>query len=436
MHRGGIKIAGPADTAFYDFIKHSDIFPLASGSYGTTVLAILNPGETSSYTSIRADTFGAPVTQLVIKFAILSDESPNARAEFENEINTQTNIYLKTMSMLQPRCPGVVFSEIYTPGDFDPFEFIKEQEPNKDSLSDLLDPRYPVVRAAPLWEAMESDGTQLPSELYGFKATDQYIGIIGMEFAEGFNTVLNNMRQPSSWLYNNFYAEFRGFSQLVHLLIDVAVQTGYTQGDFHMNNIFFNESNEYYGTGPGTWMIIDFGEASKIPPETMIRIRDLYKNGKYMDIIKLLHAIVRPNGIELGSYPNKYGYVTGVYNMNNNSLRTFSASEEDEINHAVSALITHRRSIEEDTILRFNALHASEPTTYPLLPLANAARNFMYSGMIDGGRRRRRQRKTQRRKTKGKKHRRKKPSSKSNSRIHRLSKIGHFKTRHFKTLRR
>ena len=383
LQRGGIRISESPKNAFEQFIRNADIRYLSHGSFGVTVTAVLRPDVNDSpYTSNRIGTYNLPVRRLIIKFALLepyedSDETrATAQEKFANEVNIQTDIYLKTMSYLQPLCPAVVYSMIYEP----------------ENAVDLgPSAQLPMYPASQLWD-MISD---IPSQLYPHKNADMDVGVIAMEFADGYDTVKNTLKK-SSRFNRHFYDKMGGFIQMVHLLIELAMQTGYVQGDHHGGNILVNpNADNYYKGLRGSWMIIDFGEGQKIHPDVMATMRDMVVQQKYTDILKLIYSIDRLDGIKMHDHVDFYGYIVGKYNLVTKEVMSGFGDSEAHINQSIYNLIIARQAKVDELADEMLVMHNEEPTMYPILPLSKAVRNDMYSGLFmedaqRGGKRRRR----------------------------------------------
>lgn len=312
--KGGIFIDTSNKTeAFTKFIENSNITFLSKGSNGFIFVATLrdNNIENSFYKSINPYHFKQPVTKLIIKICIVSTStenvvindksiSPTTEEDFMDEINIQTDVFLKTISYLQPICPAIVFSEITE---------------NNKYVSTLLNNyvRMPNERTT----------VSNPEQLFNKIINDRLsYGIIGMEFAYGYQLLYryipesNNPELILNMDRNELQNKIIYLYYAYYILIELAIMTGYHHGDFHSGNILINNNDNTYFTGfTGSIFLIDYGLSKKIPPNTMKHIKKLYKIGKYSDILTQLCAVPLKKGIKLKDYP-KYDYFAYEYVCN------------------------------------------------------------------------------------------------------------------------
>ena len=458
---------------FLNYLKNSDIGKLSMGSYGLTLMTqlVLNPSPESVwglgkskknnkifyhnkdtlvstykipkdllddkstlpfpnyYKKMEAnDSYGSPITNLVVKFCIISNDSElyinniygkklHAVSEenFQNEINVQTDIYLKTMKYLQSICPGIVYADI-----------VKEIRDIKNILllaSDNGDKE--------LQEAM--------SNLYMFLKSNKgavSLGIIGMELAGTGQTLLSLDR------YFTSARDFRRIRTLKNVarytLLKMALDTEYNQNDFHTNNIIMISTPDYFDDGEFALrgIVIDYGRAVKIPPVIMTQIRDLVGKKDYVKALTYLcdksYTYKSINTIEFAE--GYYGWVCGDYNMSdieyeeyiknllvdinkkiseyNSDPATFPKKTpydnfhlklrvprplalEEYDNNQIDNLFNLRELAIDKNVNNMKILHDSNPSLYPLLPLSNEIKNSLYNGMIGG----RKNSKTKRRQT-------------------------------------
>ena len=179
-------------------------------------------------------------------------------------------------------------------------------------------------------------------------------------------------------------------------IIKLALETGYSQNDFHPSNLLIDTSYSGYYTGlPGKVIIIDFGYATKIPIPILEMIKYNISNGRYKSALVRLYSLSRSDGVQLRGWPDYYGMIPDefdyTYNFlsekdkrnGNRSTQTPRALNEvlDDLSRRIDLQIDRR--IEE-----FNVKHAEQPDKYPLLPVSNAIKNKLFSGIIQGGKRR------------------------------------------------
>jgi hypothetical protein len=431
MQYGGVRISGSPKDAFDHFLQNATLSYMSSGSYGTTIIAELNsPSVDSPYTSTRIGSFNAPVRRILIKFisleptsyrkngVIVRDTRAETHENFANEVNIQTDIYLKTMSYLQPLCPAIMYSMIYEPSD-------AAMDPPEEGV--------PLSPASQLWDLMPKDLGAIHKNLGMYRVANATsdIGIIAMELADGYATVYKIIENWSvagrkDELNVYFYESMGMMAQIIHTYIELAVQTGYAHGDHHLNNIMFKyHGSNYYAGVLGEWMLIDFGMTQKIHPDMLAAIREHYAQGRYEEILKLLYSINRPDGVVFNDHLGHYGYLIFKYNPVLHTRLGVKFKDKNTITSIrdnIADLIDARNEMIEKLTNEMAELHDAEPNLYPLLPVSNAMKNTMYSGFfMEGGRQqRRRHPKT---KTKRKTRRVKKTNTKGRTRLQSLQSL-------------
>lgn len=269
---------------------------------------------------------------------IIDELKSSSIANFKHEINIQTEIYLKTMQYLEPVCPAIVHA--------------------LTSINlNLLNP--------------EDNDTALI--LNQFKNMDvDSIGIIAMEFASGFKTLYN---YTDSALDDSIKLIF--IAMAAFIVIRLAIETEYTQADFHARNIMINRlQNGYFKNTQGQPMILDFGLARKIPTNKMNKIRDYFKQHKYKKILKIIHSVNRSDDYELDDSPPHYGYLNGTYDIiNYKKTKKFPSGFNELID---KLFMEYNETINERTS-QSNIPNQS----IPRLPLSNRFKDNLYSGMED-----------------------------------------------------
>lgn len=366
----GIFIDANNETAFLNFMNNSRFEFLRNGSNGTAFIATLNPNQPSEYKHLDASLFGTPVRKLIIKLIMLTPAvfskkkmqtapgsylSAMKQHAFPDEVNIQTEIFLKTMNYLRPLCPAIVYAD----------EFPKSNYLNIQIIDDS-------IRNAAKNEVLV---LMLKLRQFFIDNNNDY-GIIAMEYADGYLPIANalvqipnfSVNQDSVLLVKNVFNKIR-----LHL-IDLAIETGYTHGDFHQANLLLNNnSNTMYEGNPGDIMLIDFGYAIKIDIDKLEEIKTLYKEKKYSKILIILCNIPRAiDGYVIANPKSRqYAYMCG----------TFSDDESILIDNAIDELITRKNQSIDKLIQTFHSKSASDRALYPLLPLSNRIKNKMYSGI-------------------------------------------------------
>uniref|UniRef100_A0A6C0EQT6 Protein kinase domain-containing protein n=1 Tax=viral metagenome TaxID=1070528 RepID=A0A6C0EQT6_9ZZZZ len=383
--KGGIMIDVKDSDAFNHFLDNSTFSYLSKGAFGLTFKANLNPGVESKYKRIESSStfdYGDEVRTIIIKLGFVHDAQMGQKENsvilnklkldfntgelqtFKDEVNIQTELFLKTISYLQPICPAIVYSGVYS----DVYSDVDTT--NKNSLTGLLEKMY---------QASEDNITKvLIQNIYDSKIKRQFynIGIIAMEFADSYTLLHSLVKETNFELYKNM---------TLYLLLKLAIDTGYTHGDFHPGNIFINtKSTNYFKGITGKPLLIDFGQAQKIPIDILKFMKEQYKIGNYTGALKRLCDINRPDGIIMTDHSSFYGFACGSYDYKNKlAITDFPPDTNSKINE----LISKRELAIDDMITLFKDKHDNFPEKYPLLPLSNAVKKSMYAGLIEGGKR-------------------------------------------------
>jgi hypothetical protein len=342
--KGGILIETNDEYAFGHFMSNCKFEFFSKGVNGLIIVASLNEGVNSLYKHINLNNFGTQVKKLIIKLVFIYDDESNeninnifinddyefdqsSKQDFMNEVNIQTEIFLKTFEYLQPVCPAIVYSDIYNSESKALFRniFLKIDMFGKKLFAIIL--------------------KQFGKEI-------KNIGLIAMEYAEDYKPLY---KYPPNTFYNIGK----------YLLIDLALKTGYTHSDFHTNNILLNiNGNNYFKDIKGSPLIIDFGWAKKIPPSILNVLKKFYNDKKYNKILKIFCNLRRRNGKNLKNYE--------VFDW-------ICKTECDD--EKIEELIISRKLAIDDNVKLFEEKH-EENNAYPLLPLSKKMRNSMYSGIF------------------------------------------------------
>lgn len=385
--KGGILLKMEARKAFYFFVDNSKIELFTDTcAFGIILKATLNKNVESPYEMFGPNNFKQPVPSILIKLVSLNPdkkydvdeeeeeedvwwylEGKSKRTDstdnFIKEVNVQTDIFFKTMEYLQPLCPAPVFSEIMT---------------NELEMTVFL---YTLKERAtdPYTEKVFDRMLENIDELQ----TITSLGVLGMEIADDFDTMFNYYND----LTKNEVDHYEWCEQMAKLqILNLALKTGYSQNDFHMNNLLVNPNYKGFYKGlDGKVLIIDFGFASKINKDNLNHIRENYKQGKYSEALKTFETLKRSDGLVIKEYPTYYGW---IYNNAESftkrpEIQRRSDSEYDE---KINELREREEAATDDRIQYFDEKHQLEPDKYPLLPLSNAIKNSFFQGMITGGR--------------------------------------------------
>ena len=255
MYKGGsgiIQVNPEEDPkmAFDRFTAKSEI--VGSPMRGSSGFLLRYKSTELVYKSTDIDTYGNPVMTILVKFVPV--RTSRDHTEFVSEVKIQEDIYAKTKD--EPLCPAVVFSDI----------FKNDHE---------------------ILTTLKLDLNELPDSDEG---PPDNVGVIAMEFmeCEEMRTII--LENPRDYSVACIMAA-------AFLLIDLAIKTEYTQGDFHFKNICFKRlpadaefpyflSHEPYLTPLRLLrpIIIDFGRARKIDIE-MYPIHQMYNEYKFKQIL-------------------------------------------------------------------------------------------------------------------------------------------------------
>lgn len=276
----GIYLNANDKDAFEHFINHSDAVFMKTGAYGITYNLTLRAGVQSQYLSLDAHTYSQPITNIILKTVFIYPLSVSIEIinpttgkkekkrttpseDFYEEVNIQTDVYLKTMDFMDPLCPAIVYANIL----------------------DLNDPLIHLITST-----YSPDLIQNLNSYPGIK-----LGIIAMEIVPDAQNLYYNMQTKP---YFQSYVP-----KALHTLIEFTVKTGYFHGDFHSANMIVspNVRNYFWGRS-GKISIIDFGFSEKLSQPMYARIKALYKNKKYTDILDLLCDIPRKDGFNLNKW--------------------------------------------------------------------------------------------------------------------------------------
>jgi len=362
---GPYKRTEHSESIFREYLHNADkIVPLRSGSYGM-VFKVSLPDEPveSKYSQIRPDEhYGEPVKQIVIKICIVQTDdkerykipftkskdltaiSPN---EFQNEINIQTDIYLKTVKYLQPICPAIVYANIFY-GD-------KIHSITQD-----------ICDKIPSTSEIKTYLRSLADIIVSDRSLNLNIGILGMEIiSDAFPLYTYNPKEQSEEINMGRY-----------IVLKLALETGYNHNDFHMGNIMIENDSFYFSGLSRRPIIVDFGRASKIPAHIMSIIKEQVETDNYMEALSYLcHPDTAHKSINRSNYnwicnPNEFGKTVMMQN-----------------NIQIKRLFELRETAIDNNVRVMRRLHDQNPGKYPLLPVSNAIKTRLYNGIIGGGKR-------------------------------------------------
>ena len=399
--KGGVLIKTNPEAAINFFIENCSkinwLRETANSASGVIFECILKEGVVSPYEMIRSTNFKSPVKKILIKIVGIRSEvrgeydddvwtvpfktvSPplavkNLEKEetFTKEINVQTDIFLKTISYLNPLCPAPIYASI------------KKDKANAIEFMSKL--------KIPDEHGLFSNATNRLITVIIEKITDgsiPYLGVLGMEIADGYETFFDFYSRGS--MRDNI----RTYENMIRLKnLELALKTGYSQGDFHTGNMLVNPSvTGYYSGIPGNALIIDFGYANKIPSEKLQEIKQLVSENKFAEALKIFNTLVRSDNLPLSENPEVYGWLS--YNFDNVTSLGVVYDMPHELAEENVKLLALKQAEETATDARIafynDSSHSGERDKYPLLPLSNAVKNSLFEGMLSGGKKRRKTR--------------------------------------------
>jgi len=369
----GILIDSNNESAFNDFMNNSTFEYFSRGGNGLIFVATLNPGVVSPYQHLDASTYGSPVTKLIIKICFILDRItgptniglyPMLYDEFTNEVNIQTDVFLKTMNYLQPLCPAIVYAGILEPI-------------STNVVGRIIEQSIAVLKSKPMIPT-DHDAVKLLNKIHTYfqRKKINKIGIIAMEFADNYKMVKTEMSTNPKYTTDSNKLEntISLYNIARYMVIELAVKTGYNHGDYHISNMLINlTKNTYFKGIHGEPLLIDFGFTVKLSQQTIEKIKEFYKEGKYNDILNTICKTPRSDGLMLNSpeFDRFYGYACSPQLLS--SIKTN--------NTQIGQMIKLKQEAIDDIIKRFDL--ERKQNNLPYLPLSNKIKNKMYIGMID-----------------------------------------------------
>jgi len=361
------------------------------------------------------------------------------KQNFIDEINIQTDVFLKTIEYLDPICPGVVYGNVIDDMN-ESIKFISDLQKGCNGETHIVLTELQKVFGY-LYELSNDKnhvkkiiqdsingvkGNKSPSQLTKDDINKLHIleymarillidesskfniglGIIAMEFVDNGYKTFGNLYNDI--LVNGFYKDqLENYENMARLkLIDLALKTGYSQCDFHWSNIMINPTLPgYYEGYEGRVMLIDFGYAKKIPPEKLTEIKDSYKNKDYMNCIKIIFDLGRIDGDPKNifeDYIHLFGWIPHLYSSLGKQQIENTPKMLNNLNEEIGSLIIAQEEAIYNRIKMFDDLHEQfkGEGIYPLLsslPSSETSetsetseiKNSLFKGMIkEGGRRR------------------------------------------------
>jgi hypothetical protein len=387
-----------SEQLFIKFIQNSDISILRPGSFGIMLLAKKRTTATNNIYKVvsPSEKMGEPADNLLIKLSFISQTPISfptivhrgelytvSYEEFQNEINVQTDVYLKSMEYLQPICPGIVYANILSP--------IITTNGGKE---------IPILKIL----INNSDTQELKDGLTLLSRGIKKLGIIGMEYMGNGETLYSKNIDVENPLFLNMSR---------YLLLNLALKIGYNHNDFHAGNIMICDDPTYFDGINFRPILIDFGRAQKIPPNIMNEIKTEVSNKNYIKALSLLCHLNASHEDVSNPASINYSWVCGDYNITDkqyetklanmllnawnggipqytetyvkNKLSTLTKPLDLSVNSEIDDLFNSRELAIDNNVKIMEALHETNPDRYPLLPVPNNIKNQFYNGMITGG---------------------------------------------------
>jgi len=383
--KGGllIKYAQQSEVLFNDFIKNTvKIEYIADGANGIIYKLTTLSSYDSGYTYIDPNYYGKPVREIALKICILSKKEI---AGFKSEVNIQTDIFNKSIHFLQPLCPAILFSKVLT--DRERKLLLKKiisinPELNNHKLPHL-DAEFDISK-----DLLTNNKFQ--------------IGIIAMEYENGYNRLYDFINNKGLNVSRDMKIKYINYG--LYILLQLALETGYSQADFHTANIMIHPNMDYFGINSGRPLILDFGYSRKIPEFIMRKIRELVNKKEYISALKWICSVKRSDNsnISIAPWSSYYGWVCRDWDLLKNKVNSESVGSEiisvgeDNIiipkniayanNSKIDELFNLREKYKAQITVKFNKLNKETPINYPSLPLSeDIIKNHTYVGLLTGG---------------------------------------------------
>jgi (2Fe-2S) ferredoxin len=412
MYGGVLQDPNDPRNNFFNFLNNSSVTLLSNTSnYGIIYkVTISNNSYNSPYSMFRSKHFGEKVKTLVVKICPLvnqykknqpilliggKEKKTTTVNDFLKEYYTQVFIALDTCKYLESSCPFPVYVDLFKKTNsnndtsFDDIPVVPDVNINEGSPTDYM---FDDTECLQLFKSKFSKGDDLnphaDDDDYGNtdiishnddflgggsdNILDQlinnldvkydYLGIIAMELAEGYNTLKTFLPNSAEYtLYKN-YARYE--------LIMLALENRLSHCDFHNENLLINPTYEgYFNEQTGKPLLIDFGLMKYIDDKEYSDLQQLFSQKKYDEFIHNLYEFSIPQ--PLWEYQG--------YNW-------FKNVTSDDINQIVQ-LITKR----EEAKRKLETFSREQPTSsnYPQIPLSlNKYQKFLPKisfGLFFGG---------------------------------------------------
>jgi hypothetical protein len=319
--KGGFVLGNHDDVI--KFLNNSDITIFNSdGGNCYMFLATLQPDIETNLKHMDLNNFNKPVKKILIKVTFLHNDASKPWKHihiydqlkvstfidnFANEVNIQTNIIFKSFENLLPICPSILSA--FT------LDIPKGQGAQADEILNLFYRKNRDFRNIYI-KLISYDNISLVDK----------IGIIAMEYAEGYEIVSKHV-QKIFYDYNEkkddkdnlkkIYNRYMYVLLMCMYMVLYIAYLGYNHGDYHMGNILFNPyDTKFMHNIAGRPLFIDFGLTKKLTIEEHKYVVNLIETQQYEKALKYIYNNI-PNsaGQFLSIEYKSYGYIAGDYDL-------------------------------------------------------------------------------------------------------------------------
>lgn len=385
-------------TNFVKFLENSNVTMWSNkSSYGIILLCeLVNDNFTSPYYSFRSYNFGQEIRKIIFKLVPLVDKFQKRPilmigsrekkrtifSDFINEYQVQLHIALSSSTYLESLCPYPIyldtfslikeydddFDDIYTISDstvissdinsskgsilFDDYEFLNLLESkyvsnvsneNDDDIDDtIIEDDY----------FKGGNSTNIITVLKDKLLNNQFesIGIMAMEFGEGFNTLFSFKDNSKYKLYKNM-ARFA--------IIELFIFSGIMHNDIHQENILFNPHyTGYFYNLSGKALTIDFGLVQTINFEQYTKSRKYYDDSNFLNLVNYIYTVsIVNNNVE----NDRYSWFNEIDDIDVRTLANLKTIR----NVSIDQITTYSLKMNKNITITYENIFS----VYPLLPL-------------------------------------------------------------------
>jgi hypothetical protein len=368
-----------SELLFNDFLNNTKkIEYIADGANGIIYKLTVPERYKGGYTYVDPNYYGEPVREIALKLCVLENKDiPN----FKSEVNIQTDIFKKTISFLQPICPAILFSKV-----------LNDKE-KRELLYKMLKIDKNIKK-----HMLPFNDTELDIQNQLLTNSRLRLGIIAMEFEKDYKRLYDFIK--SEKVSREMKIKYINYS--LYIILKLALETGYSQADFHTANIMIHPSMDYFSEKGGRPLILDFGYSVKIPSYSMKKIQLSVRNGDYISALKWICGAKRSDNNTLikESWSSYYGWVCRDWDLLKNMTNPKSVGNaqiavgEDTFkypipkniaysnNNKIRELFNLRETYKKKIMNEFNKLYKKSPLFYPEIPLSDKIiKEHTYNGL-------------------------------------------------------